>query len=83
MELSKDEIVRLTQLNKLSRSIKLEKCKCGKLPIAKFISCKEYYIECPNCKESTECYRYEHLAKQAWNKGKRRKLNESNVGCKR
>lgn len=67
---TKDEILRLHAERQLENKIKLIEC-CGTRPVGKFISCKEYWVECPACGRKTKVYRKYYQAKQAWNREER------------
>lgn len=65
---TKDEILRLSAEWRLENQIELVKC-CNTEPTGKFISCHEYWVECPICGRKTKTHKKYYQAMQAWNKG--------------
>lgn len=43
-------------------------CECGEAPVCKFISCHDYFVECPKCLRRTETHPKMYKAMQAWNR---------------
>ena len=63
-----DEIVRLSIENDWENTMSLYDCECGEAPVRKFISCHDYFIECPKCLRRTETHPKMYKAMQAWNR---------------
>ncbi len=64
----RDEIIRLHIEREFEEKNVLQRCECGKKPVTKFRSCKEYFVVC-ECGIKTKYYRHLYEAKQAWNSG--------------
>ena len=62
-----DEILRLHAERELENNIVLHKC-CGIEPSMKFISCKEYWVECKLCGKRTKTHKKLYMAMQEWNR---------------
>lgn len=62
-----DEILRAHAERQIESKINLIEC-CDAKPIGKFISCRDYWVECPVCKRKTKkCKKY-YQAMQEWNR---------------
>lgn len=72
---TKDEILRHEAEYQLELKICLERC-CGKYPNQMFKSCHEYYVICPVCGKRTGYHKKNYQAKQAWNLGKYKEVED-------